>query len=805
MNKVLIILSLLFVKQAIRAQENVELIIDAPGTLQEVIVQKGAQNATSLKVRGVLSIADISTLRDMAKQTTGTLKNLDISDVEFVAGDETLVTDRGNVCQLTDVKTFPGHCFEFTLLQSVVLPTSVERIGDYAFVACRQLRKVTIGENVRFIGMNCFNVSALDTLVIPDNVVEVGMNAFNNISDLKSVTIGKNLQKLGNGAFANSRNISEVISCITFPFAINNNCFTEQTYEQAKLTVPAGCANFYENCNGWKNFKQIGEKPAFLLSTSWNQRSPFNDDCPQGFPAGCGAIAIAQIMNHYKNPSAGFGRVSYLCVNSVMAEANFSEAPFDWDNIRDYYNESSTEAERKAVANLVFMAGAAAKTNYGTSGGTSSSATWHKMMWGLQHYLHFSPHSRYHHRRFYSTAEWTEMLRNELEAGRPVLYSSSNTAVGSSSLNAHIFVIDGLDADGNYHCNYGNYGGNRDQFTSLNLMNAGSSSTLGYKSENYQHYQSMATDFYPVDGLTDNDFDSLAVALSSPMVLEGDAKAREITAKDKVLANFTYSIVFFDNTVKGKLSLGFYRNGELVATSDEEGLARSNQEIHHSVNKTFTLPQHLDDGDYEMSIISRATGSATWTRGWSDAPNIIPVTVSGGAFTFHIPDYHCGETHLRLDDEPQIITNGADRVLEFTVHNPSDNNFENLIRVSIDGSAQTLLTSVYDGQSATYQFRVGSSVTLDDIRLSYFEVNNDEWVPLANNPAVVENGDVNGDGTVDVADIASVISVMAGTVGGSLGAAADVNGDGTVDVADIAAVVSIMAAGTRVIGVDACP
>ena len=55
-------------------------------------------------------------------------------------------------------------------------------------------------------------------------------------------------------------------------------------------------------------------------------------------------------------------------------------------------------------------------------------------------------------------------------------------------------------------------------------------------------------------------------------------------------------------------------------------------------------------------------------------------------------------------------------------------------------------------------------------------------------------GDVNGDGTVDVADIASIISDMAGT---EKYENADVNGDGTVDVADIAAVISIMAENAR--------
>ena len=52
-----------------------------------------------------------------------------------------------------------------------------------------------------------------------------------------------------------------------------------------------------------------------------------------------------------------------------------------------------------------------------------------------------------------------------------------------------------------------------------------------------------------------------------------------------------------------------------------------------------------------------------------------------------------------------------------------------------------------------------------------------------------KKGDVNKDGTVDVADIATVISVMAGIPTGDT----DVNGDGRTDVADIATILSIMA------------
>lgn len=55
------------------------------------------------------------------------------------------------------------------------------------------------------------------------------------------------------------------------------------------------------------------------------------------------------------------------------------------------------------------------------------------------------------------------------------------------------------------------------------------------------------------------------------------------------------------------------------------------------------------------------------------------------------------------------------------------------------------------------------------------------------------NGDVNQDGNVDVADISSILTVMASSGTEPL---ADVNQDGTVDVADISSVLTLMAGGT---------
>ena len=63
------------------------------------------------------------------------------------------------------------------------------------------------------------------------------------------------------------------------------------------------------------------------------------------------------------------------------------------------------------------------------------------------------------------------------------------------------------------------------------------------------------------------------------------------------------------------------------------------------------------------------------------------------------------------------------------------------------------------------------------------------------------DADVNGDGAVDVADISSIITVMAGDT--QQVESADVNGDGTVDVADISYVITVMAVSLAKIGFPA--
>ncbi|MBP5338501.1 MAG: hypothetical protein J6Z14_04240 [Prevotella sp.] len=112
---------------------------------------------------------------------------------------------------------------------------------------------------------------------------------------------------------------------------------------------------------------------------------------------------------------------------------------------------------------------------------------------------------------------------------------------------------------------------------------------------------------------------------------------------------------------------------------------------------------------------------------------------------------------------------------------PYIGNFGAAIRPFTDSNATAV--TIYKGWE-------GLTIPINGITEEEIEFNN------ANAQVVVvggNEGDVNVDGKVDVADIASVITFMAGNNNAVTLEQADVNKDGKVDVADIAAIITIMA------------
>lgn len=84
------------------------------------------------------------------------------------------------------------------------------------------------------------------------------------------------------------------------------------------------------------NIAVSAQEVAPMLATKYSQTAPYNNSCPNNSAAGCGPVAIAQILTKYKQPVHGYGSVSYQSgANKYAVDVDFENYIFDWDNIKD--------------------------------------------------------------------------------------------------------------------------------------------------------------------------------------------------------------------------------------------------------------------------------------------------------------------------------------------------------------------------------------------------------------------------------------------------------------------------------------
>lgn len=231
-----------------------------------------------------------------------------------------------------------------------------------------------------------------------------------------------------------------------------------------------------------------------LLTTRWNQNSPYNDMCPEiggnKCVTGCVATAVAQIMKYYNYPEKGIGENSYLLERIGQISCDFSNIVFDWDNMLDEYDESSTEVQKEAVAQLMYACGVASNMNYGVE---MSGAYFYDLPYDLQRFFGYSANTEAEIRDGYTDSEWESLIYNELRHKRPVLYSG-----GYASKSPHAFVCDGYSDDGFYHINWG-WGGLCDGYFRLSALNP-SSQGIGGSKDGYTSDQCIVMGLEPSSG-----------------------------------------------------------------------------------------------------------------------------------------------------------------------------------------------------------------------------------------------------------------------------------------------------------------
>ena len=212
-----------------------------------------------------------------------------------------------------------------------------------------------------------------------------------------------------------------------------------------------------------------------LLTTKWDQNSPYNSQCPSDSYgpgghayAGCVACAISQIIRYWSYPPTGVGSHSYLANFSSqgygdygLQSADFSSGNYDYSLMPNSLN-GATQAQIDEVSKLMYHCGVAVDMMYGPNG---SGGYDHKAVNAFNNYFGFNGVELKNSTDYSSTA-WINLLKNELNNMRPVYYCGSGSG-------GHAFVCDGYDSDDYFHFNWG-WRGSYDGFYALTDMTPGS-------------------------------------------------------------------------------------------------------------------------------------------------------------------------------------------------------------------------------------------------------------------------------------------------------------------------------------------
>ena len=211
-----------------------------------------------------------------------------------------------------------------------------------------------------------------------------------------------------------------------------------------------------------------------LMKSNWGQDFFFGSQCPTSYgeacPVGCAGLAMAQILNYWEYPKESSGLPSYRNEYSYSFVPALDATTFNYDLILDQYTYLTedgrlglvagvTQENKDEVGKLCRYASQSCLMNFATDGsgtnvlkqkngflamGYDSSA---KLV-GIEAWASRETWNTWD----YTDEEWIALINEQLEAGHPIPYSSEG------GVDGHAFVVDGVDANGLYHCNWGYYG-----------------------------------------------------------------------------------------------------------------------------------------------------------------------------------------------------------------------------------------------------------------------------------------------------------------------------------------------------------
>lgn len=497
-----------------------------------------------------------------------------------------------------------------------------------------------------------------------------------------------------------------------------------------------------------------------LVTTKWNQDAPFNNFAPeytddnnntQRCATGCAATAMAQIMKFHNWPEQGVGHYSYEHQSFGTISSNFSEHVYDWTNMIDRYNNGEySNVQADAVALLMKDCGVSLNMNYGPVSGASI----YSYTPAFKNYFRYS--SRTVNRSGCETAEFTRIITDELQEGRPIIYC------GTGEDGGHAFVVDGYDTNYFLHVNWG-WGGYSDGYFDMNYMDPAGLG-IGGGSGAFKWNQGIVLARPLKDGVEPYEFIQQLCFVLFNDVQGGIFCEQEMPANkgDDVTILLRNTANLSGESFFGSLNVGVFDNsGALVTMGNEERIENNNGELLefqsgslYSVDLPMTLnTAGIADGNYIVRAMSKANGDVWRKFASTDCLNM---TVADGKVYLSAPTPNISLTGIGSYNGN--VYKGNPFSVNITIHNGSSipANGSILFKVTDsetgDALSGSLRAIVYD--NCDFRSNIAFSTTNDffaigktyNISFTGFQTTDGKTLPINNaiplSFSIVENAEV---------------------------------------------------------------
>lgn len=497
-----------------------------------------------------------------------------------------------------------------------------------------------------------------------------------------------------------------------------------------------------------------------LVTTKWNQDAPFNNFAPeytddnnntQRCATGCAATAMAQIMKFHNWPEQGVGHYSYEHQSFGTISSNFSEHVYDWTNMIDRYNNGEySNVQADAVALLMKDCGVSLNMNYGPVSGASI----YSYTPAFKNYFRYS--SRTVNRSGCETAEFTKIITDELQEGRPIIYC------GTGEDGGHAFVVDGYDTNYFLHVNWG-WGGYSDGYFDMNYMDPAGLG-IGGGSGAFKWNQGIVLARPLKDGVEPYEFIQQLCFVPYNDVKGGIFCEQEMPANkgDVVTILLRNTANLSGESFFGSLNVGvFDDSGALVTMGNEERIENNNGELLefqsgslYSVDLPMTLnTAGIADGNYIVRAMSKANGNVWRKFASTDCLNM---TVADGKVSLVSPTPNISLTGIGSYNGN--VYKGNPFSVNITIHNgssiPADGSILFKVTDSETGDALSgsLRAIVYD--NCDFRSNIAFSTTNDffaigktyNISFTGFQTTDGKTLPINNaiplSFSIVENAEV---------------------------------------------------------------